>query len=118
MFRRVFLAAVISAGIYSHAEAQTGPVVTSASFLEWDYNASASGVTAFRVYLSRNPGVVPDASPDATVAYPTKAWAVVAAPGQWYAVVTAVAGTAESGPSNEVPFFVLEAPSNLRVRIP
>ncbi len=102
----------------SGAFAQTGTVVTSASFLAWDYPTPATGVTGFRVYLSRTPGVVPDATPEATVAATLREWAIVASIGQWYAVVTAVAGTVESAPSNEIPFFVLEKPANLRVRVP
>ena len=110
-----FAAVVLFAGL---ASAQvSGPVVTSASFLQWDYSTSVTGMKEFRVYLSRTPAVVPTATPTATVAFPTLQWPISAATGQWYAVVTAVTtGDVESTPSNEVPFFVLEKPANLRVK--
>jgi hypothetical protein len=101
----------------SNVVAQTGPVVTSASFLEWDYDTAAVGVKEFRVYLSRTPGVVPKPVANVVVSFPTLRWPIVAAQGQWYAIVTAITtvGSVESTPSNEVPFFVLEGPRNLRV---
>lgn len=100
------------------ASAQEGPVVSSASFLEWDYAAGQEGVVSeFRVYLAGAPGIVPDGlSYTAQVAYPALTWAIVGDVGQYYAVCTAyTVGGVESGPSNEVAFYILDAPVNLRV---
>ena len=96
-----------------------GPVVSSASFLAWDYDLNAVGVDHFAVYLSRTPGIVPDGVPTATVPFPTLEWPIVGATGQWHAVITAVTvfGT-ESAPSNEIPFVVdviPDAPASLRI---
>jgi uncharacterized lipoprotein YajG len=41
------VALLLFAGV-SQAQS-TGPVVTSASFLDWDYDAAVTGVTGFRV---------------------------------------------------------------------
>lgn len=114
----VLIATAFSVLLPASMWAQTGPVVNNASFLEWDYTIAGTGVTAFNVYLSRTPGVVPDGTPDAVVNAPALAWPIVAATGQWYAVVTALAGTVESAPSNQVPFFVLASPENARIRVP
>ncbi len=96
--------------------AQTGQVVTSASFLAWDYSIAATEIKEFRVYLSRTPGVVTSGAATAVVTFPTLQWPISAGIGQWYSVVTAVTTTnVQSGPSNELPFFVLEGPKNLRV---
>lgn len=94
-----------------------GPVIVSSSSLAWDYSLVATGVQSFRIYLSRTPGIVPSGAPTATVAFPTLVWPLAAGTsGQWYAVVTALTTTGiESNPSNELPFFVLDAPTSLRV---
>ncbi len=55
---KTFIAVALVA-LFAVAAVADGPVVTSASFLEWDY-ASNSGITGFRVYLSTTPGIVPD----------------------------------------------------------
>ncbi len=100
--------------------AQIGPVVNSASFLEWDYDLGGGVVDEFRVYLSRDPAIVPDGNPTAAVAVPTLEWAITAANGQWHAVVTAYDAETdlESAPSDEIQFWVLGKPDNLRVRLP
>ena len=117
MIRASLLALFAFALLASVAIAQTGTVVTSASFLEWDYSLTAPEIREFRVYLSRTPNVQTTGTPAAVVPYPNLQWPISAAIGQWYAVVTAVTtGNVSSGPSNEVPFFVLEGPKNLRVR--
>ena len=97
-----------------------GPIVSSASFLEWDYDVTVTTVDHFAIYLERAPGIIPDGTPTAIVAFPILEWPIVAATGQWYAVITAVTtfGT-ESAPSNELPFVVDVIPAgpvNLRIK--
>ena len=94
-----------------------GPVIASASKLNWDYDLAAFTPDGFQIYLSRTSGIVPASliAVDFVIGSELE-WAIVAAPGQWYAVVTAVSATEESGPSNEIPFFVLPPPVNLRVQ--
>jgi hypothetical protein len=71
--------------------------------------------------VSDAPGVVPDgATYVAEVPYPTKEWAISLSVGQKYAVCTAYIDDAgsivESAPSNELAFFVLDGPTNFRIR--
>ncbi len=119
--RELFLTLILC-GFALTSAAQTGPVVTNASFLEWDHEAASATITdEYRIYLSRTAGVAPDGTPDATVAAPNLEWAISGIqPGQWHAVVTAydVEADVESGPSGEISFFVLEGPSNFSVRVP
>ena len=106
-----------------------GPVVNNANFLEWDHElASAAETEEYRVYCDRSPGVLADPTKlVATVPRPalptsgdlTASWPINGVPqGQWRCVVTAYDADAniESAVSNEVPFVIFAAPSNLRVR--
>ncbi len=104
----------LAAAVCASAE---GPVVTSAWKLAWDYvEPIEAPTTEFRVYLSRTKSVVPDGTSFVSTTGPAeREWVISAVPGQWYAVVTVVSGTTESGASNEVAFFVLPPPANLRV---
>ena len=114
------IALLFTPGLSDVAQAQVGPVISSASFLEWDYASGQEGIIQeFRVYLSNTPSIVPDGTSfTAQVAYPTLEWAIVGNAGQYYAVVTAatVTPTVESSPSNEVAFYILDAPVNLGIR--
>ncbi len=95
------------------------PVVNSASFIEWD-DGNPGIVTETLVYISRDPGIVPDANPIAVVGSGIFEWAVTAGNGRWNAVVTArdpVSGI-ESGPSNEITFHVIGPPGNPRIVVP
>ncbi|MHC4387399.1 MAG: hypothetical protein ACYSX1_02200 [Planctomycetota bacterium] len=120
--KRIFIALALVAffSVVLFAQA-VGPVITTASFMEWDY-ADDAGITGFRIYVSDAPGVVPDGSTFvAEIPYPTKEWAISLGVGQKYAVCSAYmddgAGTiTESGPSNELAFFVLDGPTNFRIR--
>ena len=97
---------------------QTGTVVTTTDFVRWDDGNPGLPTETF-VYLERSPGVIPDGLPDATVGTGLLEWAITAASGQWHAAVTAfdpVSGL-ESGPSNEIQFWVLGPPGNARVAI-
>ena len=92
-----------------------GPVVGNASFLAWDY---AHGIEdEFRVYCGADPGVVPSEIPVAKVPSSSLQWPISGLSGQQHCVVTAFDAGAdvESGPSNEVAFFVLAAPGGARI---
>ncbi len=107
----VLLVLLLAVGAFAE-----GPVVTSAYKLAWDYvEAPEAPATEFRLYLSRTAGIVPDGNPTTIVGPTEREWIISSVPGQWHAVVTILSDTVESGPSNEVAFFVLPPPTNLRV---
>jgi hypothetical protein len=95
-------------------------VVGNGTQATWDYDTAAAGVETFRIYASRNPGVVPDgASYIGEVTFPSLVWTILTPqPGRWYIVVTASNATAgvESGPSNELEIIVIGKPTNLRIQ--
>lgn len=116
----ITLALLLTPVFSGDVQAQVGPVVSSASFLEWDYASGQEGIIQeFRVYLSNTANIIPDGTSfTAQVPYPTLEWAIVGNAGQYYAIVTAVTvvGSIESGPSNEVAYYILDAPVNLGIR--
>jgi hypothetical protein len=99
-----------------------GPIVSSASLLEWDYTPSVED--EFRVYCERTAGVDPltqTLMPAATVpSAPPYQWPIVLQPGQWYCVSTAYDAdlTLESEPSNELALMVRpDKPVNFRISV-
>ncbi len=99
---------------------QTGPTVGNATLLEWD-EPGTGAPDEYRLYCESTPGVTVDSSsvPVAVVTdVASLQWAVIGLAGQQHCVVTAAVGTAESAPSNEVEFFVIDKPTSLRVTVP
>ena len=100
--------------------AQT-PIVTSAYFLEWDNPNSPGAVEETRIYLSSTPNITPDGTSfTGVVTGDVNRWAISAAPGTYYAVVTFKATgpdneEIETPPSNEITFTILGNPANLRI---
>jgi len=75
--------------------------------IKWNHDAaSATATTAYNIYMSQMPGIVPNGTPNAIVTAGDALEWTTTLPGKWYFVVTATDGIIESEPSNELFVYV------------
>jgi len=120
MIRIITLTWLVFVAFTVATTASAQPIVTSAYFLEWDNPNPAGAIDETRIYLSATPNITPDGNPTGVVTGDVNRWAITAAPGTYYAVVTFKAtgpdnAEIETPPSNEITFIVIGSPSNLRI---